>query len=79
MAKKEEKQPTLEELHEQLSNELDKLVMGNDDIEMAMIALKFKGEEDPRVWRKGHFYDVAKLLNSILNAYRTKASVDLGL
>lgn len=71
---------TLEETKmDELSKALDKLIMENPEIELGVIAIKFKDEEEPRVWRKGHFYDSAKLLNNIMNAYRAKASMDLGL
>jgi hypothetical protein len=82
--KKEEETPTespekiREEHLNQLKKSLEELLMLNDDVELAAIVLKANGEEEPYVWRKGHFYDVASMLNQILHVYRAKASADLG-
>lgn len=64
----------LEELREKF-NEL----LNDDRIELAAIIIKTKGDEEPHVYRKGHFYDVASAMNFALEAYRYKAKVDLGL
>jgi hypothetical protein len=85
MAKNKENTVPTQSEEEQLQKRLDdlmskmeELLLNNADIELAAIVLKTKQDEEPRVWRKGHFYDVATMLNQVMHAYRSKAAVDLG-
>lgn len=78
--KKEQTTPeqTPEELVEQLKTEFEKL-LSNRKILQAAVIFVVDGEDEPQVYRKGHFYDTAAMMNHILNAYRTKAAMDLGM
>tara|TARA_Y100000310_G_C20172920_1_gene574535 strand:+ start:202 stop:480 length:279 start_codon:yes stop_codon:yes gene_type:complete len=51
----------------------------NEDVELATVIFTVKSNEEPQVWRKGHFYDTATLLNKVLFAYKSKAVAELGL
>lgn len=81
MTRKDDKKSTdnstkqeLEKIREELNE-----IIENEQIELAAIVFKVKDLEEPQIIRKGHFYDAASLMNHILNAYRAKAAVDLGM
>ena len=72
---KKEKQETSKDPVEVIRAARDELM--GDDIELAACVFVHKGVGEPQVWRKGHWYDAATLLNTVLQAYRTKAAVEL--
>ena len=63
----------LEEIRTALGETLDA-----EDINTTIVIFTHKDTKEPQVWRKGHFYDAAALLNEVLNAYKMKAAQDLG-
>ena len=67
-----------EDLIEKIRNALDG-VLDTDDMELAVVVFVHKDATEPQVWRKGHWYDTTALLNTVLSAYRAKASMELGL
>jgi hypothetical protein len=72
----------LEESAEELIEELKKHFaekLSDKRIKLATVIFTVEGEEDPQLYRKGHFYDTSALLNHVLNAYRAKAAMELGI
>ena len=63
---KKEKQETSKDPVEIIRAALDELM--GDDIELAACVFVHKGVGEPQVWRKGHWYDAATLLNTVLQA-----------
>lgn len=53
-------------------------IIEDADIESAIVIFKSKKDGEPNVLRKGHFYDIAKMLNYTLNAYKQKIAVEVG-
>lgn len=78
MAKKREENAATEKL-ENLKKELEKLLLENSDVKLAAVIFTIGDETEPQVFRKGHFYDNAMMVNQVMAAYRAKAAVDLGL
>lgn len=78
-ANQNQETPNLEEIKEKLVSFIE-TIDPNQFEEFAFI-FKLKGQEDPtpQLLTKGHFYDVAAMLNNILHVIRTKAINDLGL
>jgi hypothetical protein len=48
-------------------------------IKLAAVIFTVEGDDEPQLYRKGHFYDTATMLNHVMNAYRARAAVELGL
>ena len=69
---------TLEVRLKELEKKID-AVLDDDLVSHASIVFTIKGESEPQACRKGHFYDVAAMVNYVMEAYRAKASIDLGL
>lgn len=78
MAKKKE-EITTEDALEALKKELEKLVLENANVKLAAVIFTVGDDPEPQVLRKGHFYDNAMMVNQVMNAYRAKAAVELGL
>jgi len=70
----ESAEESLEDLKNKISAFLD-----DDRIQTATVIFQVENGKSPHVLRKGHFYDNAVLLNAALDAYRAKASVELGI
>ena len=79
-SKDEIKVDPVEELEQRMEEIRGKLgeVLDSDDIGTTIVIFTHKDVEEPQVWRKGHFYDAAALLNEVLHAYKMKAAKDLG-
>ena len=72
---KTDKEPIEEET---LKDAFEKLLM-HKNIKVGAVIFTVEGNDEPQLYRKGHFYDVATMVNQVANAYRAKAAVDLGL
>ncbi len=76
MPKKKEQEPPKDPT-EAVREALEKVLM-TDDIELATVVFVHKDTDEPQIWRKGHWYDAAALMNGVLHAYRAKAAMELG-
>ena len=68
----------LEVIVEDVKKEFEKLLK-NSKINVATVIFTVEGNAEPQLYRKGHFYDAATMINQVANAYRAKAAMDLGL
>lgn len=66
------------DLIEKLKADFEKL-LSNKSIGHATVIFTVEGENEPQIYRKGHFYDNAAMVNHVLNAYRAKVAMELGL
>jgi len=77
-AVKESPEETREAYIEDLKKEFEKLLT-DPRIKLSAVIFTVEGDEEPQLYRKGHFYDTAALMNHVMNAYRAKAAMELGL
>ena len=67
-----------EETIKELKDEFSKILSDNN-VDQAVLIFSVNDKEEPQVYRKGHFYDSAVLINHVMAAYRAKAAVELGI
>jgi hypothetical protein len=53
--------------------------LSNPRIKLAAVVFTIDDDEEPHLYRKGHFYDTAVLMNHVMRVYRSKAAIELGL